>query len=194
MEIVKTKLNVPADAKIRVTWDDEPINYSREYKNRIKSYFAKKYGVHKNNISVVFKPVKINEKGEKVEITGAGIDNIMDFDYQRSLMKEWLERQGIETDFSRIIKLDNKVNSELDTEVISNNSRRWELKWIMIDNFLSFGPDNYFNLNKYNGLNIITSEPANQGGKCVRYNTNIKIKYDPDKIIKKLGFLPDELK
>jgi DNA repair exonuclease SbcCD ATPase subunit len=35
----------------------------------------------------------------------------------------------------------------------------------MIDNFLSFGSENYLPFNKLKGLNIVNSLPANQGGK-----------------------------
>jgi hypothetical protein len=41
---------------------------------------------------------------------------------------------------------------------------------------------------------VIESNPANFGGKCIRYDTNIEIEFDVDYIINKLGFLPDELK
>ena len=90
--IVKPKLQIAAYAKVKVFWDDKPEHYSREGRNRVKSHFARKYGVHKNNVNVVFRPVKVNAKGETIEITGAGIDNIMDVNYQRQLFKEWLER------------------------------------------------------------------------------------------------------
>lgn len=34
-------------SKIKVYWDDQPHNYSKEAKNKIKNYFANKYGVQK---------------------------------------------------------------------------------------------------------------------------------------------------
>ncbi|NIQ17035.1 MAG: hypothetical protein GTO02_22415, partial [Candidatus Dadabacteria bacterium] len=62
--------------KVRVYWEDKPENYSREGKNKVKNYFAKKYGIPRNSIKVVFRPVKIDGNGNVVEISGAGIDNI----------------------------------------------------------------------------------------------------------------------
>ena len=85
--IKKDKLNIPAYAKLKIYWDDKPENYSKEAKVEVRNHFAKKYGVNKSNITVVYRPVKFNNKGETIEITGSGIENIMDISYQRELFK-----------------------------------------------------------------------------------------------------------
>ena len=188
------KLKLSPYSKIKVYWDDMPHNYSKEAKNKVRSYFAKKYGINKNDINVVYRPVKKNDKGELIQITGAGIDNIMDVNYQRVLMKELLDREGKDIDFNRIIALDTKVNGELNVDLTNVQHKKWSIKWLMINNFLSFGEDNYVPFSKLRGLTVVNSIPANQGGKCVRADTQIVISYDTDEIIKKLGFLPDELK
>ena len=64
----------------------------------------------------------------------------------------------------------------------------------MIDNFLSFGENNFASFTKLKGLTVVNSLPSNQGGKCVRADTQVVIQFDKDEIIKRLGFLPDELK
>lgn len=167
MEEVKEEklLHIPAYAKVKVYWDDRPENYSREGRNRVKSYFARKYGVHKSNVNVVFRPTKIDKNGNEIEITGAGIDNIMDVNYQRGLFKEWITRNEKEVDFERIVRLDEKVNGSLEIDLSDVKHRKWEIKWLAIDNFLSYGQDNYVNFGKLNGLSIINSVPKNQGGK-----------------------------
>src|SRR5690348_11549438 len=104
--VIKPTIQIPPYARVKVYWDDKPENYSREGKNRVKSYFANKYAVQKNNINVVFRPIKIDSNGKVIEITGAGIDNIMDVNYQRTLFKEWLEREEKNVEFDRIVKLD----------------------------------------------------------------------------------------
>jgi hypothetical protein len=48
----------------------------------------------------------VNGNGDTIEVTGAGIENIMDINYQRSLMKEVLKR---DVDFNRLIMLDEKL-------------------------------------------------------------------------------------
>lgn len=159
------KILVSPYAKIKVYWDDQPHNYSKEAKLKVRNYFANKYGVNKNNINVIYRPVKFNDKGEAIEITGAGIENIMDINYQRALMKELLDRDGKVVDFNRLIALDDKINGELNVDLTTTRHRTWSIKWLMIDNFLSFGENNYTPFNKLKGLTIVNSVPANQGGK-----------------------------
>ena len=152
-------------AKVKVYWEDSPENYTKEAKNRIRSHFAKKYGFNKNNIDVVYRPVKFSENGDVIEINGANIENIMDSTYQRELMKEWIKRENIIVDFDRILALDDIVNSELNIENDSIQHKSWSIRWLMIDNFLSFGEKNYLPFNKLKGLTVVNSLPANQGGK-----------------------------
>ena len=152
-------------AKIKVYWDDQPHNYSKEAKNKIRNYFANKYGVNKNNINVVYRPVRKTASGDLIEITGAGIENIMDVNYQRALMKELIDRDGKKVDFNRILALDDKVNGELNVDINETQHRTWSVKWVMINNFLSFGEDNYLPFSKLRGLTVVNSIPANQGGK-----------------------------
>ena len=159
------KVSISSHAKIKVYWTDQPHNYSKENKIKIRNYFASKYGVNRNNINVVYRPVKKNEKGEYIEITGAGIDNIMDINYQRALMKEIIERDNKVVDFDRIVALDNRINGELNVDLTTSQHRTWSIKWMMIDNFLSFGENNYVPFGKMEGLTIVNSEPKNQGGK-----------------------------
>lgn len=165
MEATLNKIQISPYSKIKVYWDDQPHNYSKEAKTKVRNYFANKYGVQKNNINVVYRPVKFNAKGDAIEITGAGIDNIMDISYQRALMKEIITRDGKVVDFDRIIALDDKVNGELNVDLTASQHRTWSIKWLMIDNFLSFGAENYIPFNKLNGLTVVNSVPPNQGGK-----------------------------
>ena len=152
-------------SKIKVYWDDRPENYSKEAKNKIKNHFAKKYGVNKNNIEVIYRPVKFSDNGDVIEINGATIENIMDITYQRELMKEWLKRENKNIEFDRILRLDEKVNAELNLENEQSQHNTWSIKWVMINNFLSFGEENYLPFNKLKGLTVVNSMPANTGGK-----------------------------
>jgi len=173
MVTVDTKTISPY-SKIKVYWDDRPENYSKEAKNRVRNYFANKYGVNKNNINVVYRPVRTTANGDVIEITGAGIENIMDVNYQRALMKELIDRDGKTVDFNRIIALDEKVNAELNVDVNETQHRSWNVKWVMLNNFLSFGEDNYLSFSKLRGLTIVNSIPANQGGKTTLSIDSIK--------------------
>lgn len=152
-------------SRVKVYWDDRPENYSKESKNKIKNSFAKKYGVNKNNIDVIYRPVKFNDLGETIEINGATIENIMDTNYQRELMKEWLKRENKNVDFDRVLKLDDIINGELNIENNQIGENKWSIKWVMINNFLSFGEQNYLPFSKLRGLTVVNSQPSNQGGK-----------------------------
>ena len=174
MENTNSEIKISPYSKIRVYWDDQPHNYSKEAKRRVQNYFAKKYGVNSNNVTVVYRPVKFNNNGDAVEITGAGIDNIMDVNYQRALMKEIITRDNKVVDFDRIIALDNKINGELNVDLTTSQHRAWSIKWIMIDNFLSFGENNYAPFSKFKGLTVVNSLPENQGGKTTFTIDSIK--------------------
>ena len=161
-------------SKLKVYWDDRPENYSKEGKNKIRNHLAKKHGVSKNNIDVIYRPVKYNDAGEAIEITGANIENIMDISYQRELMRQWIQRENKVVDFNRILSLDDKVNGELNLEDNSARHTTWSIKWVMIDNFLSFGSQNYVPFNKLKGLTVVNSMPGNQGGKTTLTIDSIK--------------------
>lgn len=150
---------------IKVSWSDRPENYTKEAKNRIKEHFSKKYDINKHSVNVVFTPSRVTDTGEVIEITSATIENILDNNYQRELMKEWLKREDKLVEFDRLVDLDNKVNSELNIEYKSNSEKRWKVKWLEFNNFLSYGEGNHIDYTKLNGLTIVNSNPGNFAGK-----------------------------
>lgn len=171
---VKQAVNIPKNARIKVYWDDSPENYSREAKNRIQRYFSKKYGVDKNNIQVEYRPVRVGKNGNLIQIDGASIENIMDTAYQRELFKEWLSRNNKTVDIERLYALDDKVNGELNSDNEEVTHKRWNLKWVTLNNFLSFGDSNFFPMNHFRGLTVVNSIPENQGGKTTLTVDSIK--------------------
>jgi DNA repair exonuclease SbcCD ATPase subunit len=163
-----TKVHVPEKAHIRVDWEDYPENRTVESKNRVKSYFSKKYGVPTTSIKINFIPIIKNKEGKTIDISDGLIENIMDEEYQRKLFAEWLKRNETNVDFTRLCKLDDKINEVLfEGDVEDYRYRRWELKKLWIDNFLSYGDNNDLDYSKLYGLNVVKSEPANQGGKTI---------------------------
>lgn len=162
----KEPIVIPSKAQIKVYWDDFPENNSYEGKKRVKAYFSEKYNIPQENINVVFRAKKRDLDGKEVSIEEGVIDNIMDINYQRDLFKQWLDREKIQVDWDRLIKLDDKVNEILKTKKDTDyRYRRWFIKNIEIDNFLSFGENNIVDYNKLNGVNLVTSNPTNTGGK-----------------------------
>jgi len=107
----------------------------------------------------------MDNKGNIIKIDGVTIENIGDVSYQRGLFKEWIQRENKVVDFDRLVKLDDKVNAELDTQALEFNNKKWKFEWISINNFLCFGDDNYLPIEKYKGIVLVNSNPSNQGGK-----------------------------
>ena len=158
------KVKIPNNAKIKVNWEDLAINYNKKTIRELQYFFAKEYNVDKNNIKVGFTPININEKGEKIYIKKATISNILDENYQQELFKTWLKEREIKTPLKRILALDDKVNAATTIEE-SNNGIIWELNWLELDNFLSFGDKERVIFNELINIVMVSSIPENQGGK-----------------------------
>ena len=159
------KTQISPYGKVKVYWNDKPENYSKASKLAIRNDFAKKYGVDKDKIDVLYRAVKIDNQGNVIKLDGVQVENIGDIPYQRKLFKEWIDRNDKVVNFDRLMKLDDKVNASLDADIVASNGKKWEFEWIMIDNMLAFGDNNYFPVDRYEGLVVISSNPANQGGK-----------------------------
>jgi DNA repair exonuclease SbcCD ATPase subunit len=170
----KENIVIPVNAKIRVYWDDSVDNYTKENKAIILNHYSNKYNIDKKNINVVFRPIKVDTNGEIIQVSGADIDNIMDVTYQRQLFNEWLERENRVVDMTQLLKLDDKVNGLVTIKDNNTKHRKYNLKKLYINNFLSYGDDNAVNFEKLNGLTIVTSSPANFGGKTTFSVDSIK--------------------
>ena len=165
---VLSKVKLPEEAQIRVDWHDYPEKRTIETTNRVKTYFSDKYGVPKTAIKINFIPILKNSSGKVIDITDGLIDNIMDTAYQRGLFLEWLKLNDVTVDYDRLCKLDERINEILiDREEEDIRYRRWSIKNIWIDNFLSFGNGNKIDYKNLNGLTVVNSTPANQGGKTI---------------------------
>ena len=191
----KFQVNVPSKAKIMVEWSDNPINYSHEAKKNIISIMSERYSVPKESIKVVFKSVKLNEKGEQIDVSADVINNIQDPKFQIKLFNDYIVENKIEdVDFESIKKIDSEINSKIDYDIY-DKFRKYEVDWVEWVNFLSYGSDNKFEFTKLNGLTFLSGSDGNknQSGKCVDEDTEIDISFDENKIIQLLGFLPKEL-
>jgi len=186
----KTKITLPSKATVRVQWEDEPQNYTKDKIKIIERYFVEKYGIEK--VQVIFKPKKIDSNSGTVDMSIT--DNVMDSNYQRRLFKEWLDNNQINVDWERLLRLDDKVNDKLkQIRDVEYRYRNWYIKELEWDNFLSYGDGNKLTFDNLKGITVITSNPQNMGGKCVDPETEIEINFDLDFIKNKLGFIPKEL-
>lgn len=160
-----TNKYITPDSRIRIEWFDLPENYTAENKSKIKTKIAKEYGIDKSQIDISFISSKKNDQGEWEEITNSNLDNILDTNYQHSLFKIWLDREGITTDYDTLIGFDKVISGDLVGDYEQSKFNKWSLSWLKINNFLAYGKNNNLNVDKLNGLTVISSEPANQGGK-----------------------------
>jgi DNA repair exonuclease SbcCD ATPase subunit len=168
LDKTKKLVEVPINAQIRVDWQDYPENRTLETTNRVKTYFSEKYGVPKTSIKLNFMPILKNNAGKVVDLSDGLIDNIMDNAYQRSLFSEWLKLNEVTIDFDRLCRLDEKVEEILiNREEEDIRYRRWSIKNLWLDNFLSFGNGNNVDYQNLLGLTVVNSQPENQGGKTI---------------------------
>ena len=147
---------------IKVEWEDTPENLTQEKIKRVKEYFKNKYKA--TDIKVVTKAI-INSSNVKLKSLEAN-DNILDPQYQKKLVKEFIKENKIDIKWELIDRLDNRVNGELDK--ISQSRLRfskWEIKKIEFSNFLSFGDNNVINFTELDGITVVESDPKNFGGK-----------------------------
>lgn len=147
---------------IKVTWEDNPENFSPEKIRRVKTYFQDKYKT--KHIRIITKSLT-NDSTIKLESLDTS-DNILDPQYQKKLMKEFMKENSINVKWELVDRLDNRVNSEID-KLNENKVRfnKWFIKKIEFSNFLSFGKDNVIDYTTLDGITVIESTPKNFGGK-----------------------------
>ena len=96
---------------IKVTWEDVPENFTPEKIRRVKSYFQEKY--KSKNVQVITKTLS-NVKETKLQSLEA-TDNILDHQYQKTLMKDFIKENNINIKWDMligwIIKLTHKLIS-----------------------------------------------------------------------------------
>lgn len=147
---------------IRVTWEDTADNFTPEKIKRVKSYFQEKY--KSKNVQVVTKNLtdKQNTRLQSLEAN----DNILDHQYQKKLVKDFITDNNINIKWELIDRLDNRVNGEVDKSQ-QNKIRynKWFIKKIEFSNFLSFGENNVIEFDDLEGITVVESTPRNFGGK-----------------------------
>jgi len=147
---------------IQVIWEDTPENFTQERIKSVKQYFYKKY--NSTNVNVITKVKVTDDAQQTIDVSV----NIMDKNYQRELIKSYLEQKESEDVYEKVISIDNAVENQLianDTEVTP--FKRWYIKKIEFSNFLSFGEDQVLDFEKCNGITVVESDPPNFGGKTV---------------------------
>ena len=147
---------------IQVVWEDFAENFTQEKIKSVKHYFQKKY--NSNNINVITKTKVSEATNHNVDISF----NILDKNYQLTLVESFLSSKSNQEYSDKILELDRQVDSELilnQTEVTP--FKKWFIKNIEFSNFLSYGENQKLDFDKCNGISVIESNPPNFGGKTV---------------------------
>ena len=148
---------------IKVTWEDIPENFTQEKIKRVRSYFQNKY--KSKNVTVLTKAID-KTSGDELDIDLE--QNVMDTNYQRSLMSQFVMANDMKIDIDLLKRLDDKVNIKISEESdIDTKYKRVYIKNIKFSNFLSFGDNNTLDFKDLGGITVIDSNPPNFGGKSV---------------------------
>ena len=160
---MKKKIDIGQNAKVKIQWNVHQSNYSPELENSMIALMAKKYGIPAKNISI--EANYITNNGETNVLSTEVVQSIYDPKFQQELMKQFIVNNDIkDIDFDEILKIDSQINALIDYDVY-DKGKKYEIKWVKWDNFLSYGPDNYFDFTNLNGLVLLNGEPANKSGK-----------------------------
>jgi DNA repair exonuclease SbcCD ATPase subunit len=159
MSIDLTKFDNPY---VQVVWEDYAENFTQEKIKSVKHYFQQKYST--TNINVITKTKVSKETTHNVDISF----NILDKNYQLSLVESFLKSKSNEGYYDKIYELDNQV----DNKMILNQSevtpfKKWFIKNIEFSNFLSYGENQRLDFDKCDGISVVESNPPNFGGKTV---------------------------
>ena len=158
-------LKIGKNSKITFHWKVSPYDFSKDKENSIISKASKKYSIPREHIRVIPDFTSSNEDGSEISINKDIIQNIQDPSFQIKLFKDYLKLNNIDGyDFELIKKIDSEINARIDYQVY-DKYRRYSIKWVRWDNFLSYGADNYFDFTNLRDIVLLSGKPANQSGK-----------------------------
>lgn len=142
------------------------IDYSEQKIEQLRVQIAEKYGIPLKNVVVDFKPINKDKDGNEISLAADVIESMRGPQFQQTLFQPYLDIRGIQEEglLDRLYAIDNTINSFIDFDAYANCGR-YKLKYLKWSNYLSYGPDNYFDFTKLKGLVLLNSMPENQGGK-----------------------------
>ena len=162
---MEKKIDIGQLSKVEIQWNVQPVDYSVEKADEIRSKMALKYGIPKKNIHINPNFIKKNKFGETEVATAEIAQNIQDPKFQQTLFRKYLDdNEIVNYNFDTILSIDNVINSTIDYTRY-DKYRRYTIEWVRWSNFLSYGENNYIDFSDLSGLVLLKSEPANQGGK-----------------------------
>lgn len=149
---------------IKVIWEDTLDNHSNLKEKQIEKYFQNKYKT--NKVKVIFKPIMSKNSDIVVEGTADASELVLDENYQKSLIEQYIKDNAISVSIPHLMKLDTSVNVELENyKEHTNRYKTFKIREIEFSNFLSYGDNNKLTFEDKNGITSVISDPPNYGGK-----------------------------
>lgn len=157
--------NIKPTDRIVVDLEMLQIDFNEQKKQSLRKEIAKKYNVPLSNVDVKFKPITVNEFGERLSLASNIKKSVQDAGHQKDMMRHYIKiKEYTDINWDEIDAIDNQVNAFIDFDQYSKY-KNYKFKYVKWSNYLSYGPDNYFDFTNLHGLVLLNSEPANQGGK-----------------------------
>jgi len=179
--------NIPKKARIHVKCFESITSEIKEVIANIKSTSS----IDEISYSRV---ESVNDK-EKLRVnSNINLSDISDVTYQNKLLTDFLKNKCKISDqpvIDSVLSINTKLNGLIEKDKLVKNLR-WKPKKFEFSNLFSYGENNIIDFSKMNGVMGLFG--PNACGKCVDKNTEVEIEYNEKEIIKKLGFLPNELK
>lgn len=151
----------------RLTFDllIRQIDYNEQKTESLRRDISKKYGVPLKNVTVNVTYITDNDDGNSMSLAADTIRNIQDVEFQRKLFADYIKLSKIENvNIEDIYDIDKQINDFIDLDAYSKY-RSYKFKYVKWSNYLSYGPDNYFDFTKLSGLVLLNGQPENQCGK-----------------------------
>lgn len=156
-------IDVKSKSKIHIHWNVSPYDYSKESENSIIAKISEKYNISKDRVKVIPNFIIQSDTDGDIALASDVIQNIQDPLFQVKLFKDYLKLNDInDYDFDLITKIDSEINAQIDYQVY-DKYRKYSVKWIRWDNFLSYGASNSFDFTTISGLTSLSGD--NQAGK-----------------------------
>jgi DNA repair exonuclease SbcCD ATPase subunit len=149
---------------IKVIWEDTLDNHSNIMEKQIEKYFQNKYKT--NKVKVLFKPIVSKNTDMVVEGTADASELVLDENYQKSLIEQYIKDNNITIHMPHLMRLDNTVNGELENyKEHTNRYKTFKIREVEFSNFLSYGDKNKLTFEDKGGITSVISDPPNYGGK-----------------------------
>lgn len=157
-------VNVNPTDKLYFDLEIYQVDFNDEKKAALRQEIATKYGVPVHNVIINLVPKQV-ENSEPISLRNDVIDNIQNPAFQVELFKEYIKAKNItDVNFDAIESIDQHVNTFIDFDSYSKY-KAYRFKYVKWNNYLSYGPDNFFDFTQLHGLILLNGKPENQCGK-----------------------------